>query len=310
MSLGLDDNLIREIAKKAFANLDWKAAVGQGISTPSLAVVKPTPDPETVEQQNWLKILHHPCTGIITGGRGKGKSAVGYRILEYLHWQAPVCVVGLPKAARKYLPDYVHMFATIEEVPPGYAVLVDEGYLGFHARRSMAEANVEISQIINLSRQRNQTIIVVTQEARQIDINIVSQTDILILKKPSMLQSKFERGPLRDLVEEANSAFLPISKKDVKKYSYVIADEAEFKGLMENSLPTFWHERLSHIFATGGTAVTIAGKIRTKAQRIEEAKEKAKALKAQGLSLGKSARIMKVTPPTIKNYLEDYPYKR
>ena len=44
-------------------------------------------------------------------------------------------------------------------------------------------------------------------------------------------------------------------------------------------------------------------------EAFEEAKEKARALKAQGLSLGKSARIMKVTPPTIKNYLEDYPYK-
>lgn len=218
-------------------------------------------------------------------------------------------MVGLPKAARKYLPDHIYMFATIEEVPPGYAVLVDEGYLGFHARRSMAEANVGISQIINLSHQRNQTIIVVTQETRQVDINIVSQTDVLILKKPSMLQSKFERGLLRDFVKEANAAFLPILKKDVKRYSYVIADEAEFKGIMENSLPSFWRPALSRIFSTGGKAITILGKIRTKAQRIEEAKEKTTELKAQGYSNGKISHIMKVTAPTIKNYLEDYPYK-
>jgi len=302
MGLNFDKkSILEETVDKAFGNLDLRL----GIAPLWQPDVKPTLSPETVEQQNWLRILHHPCTGIITGGRGKGKSALGYRILEYLHWQVPVCVVGLPKAARQYLPDYIHMFATIEEVPPGYAVLVDEGYLGFHARRSMAEANVEISQIINLSRQRNQTIIVVTQEARQIDINIVSQTDILILKKPSMLQSKFERGPLRDFVDEANAAFLPIPKKDMKKYSYVIADEAEFKGLMENSLPSFWRPALSHIFSTGGMAITIPGKKKSKAQAIEKAKE----LKRQDLSLGQIAKVLGVTKPTVKNYLEGYPYK-
>lgn len=301
MSLGLDNNSIKEIVDKAFANLDLRL----DIPTPSLPVFKPTPDPKTLERQNWLKIFRHPCTVIITGGRGKGKSALGYKALEFLHWQVETCVVGLPKATRKYLPDYVYMYATIEEVPSGYAILVDEGYLGFHARRSMAEANVAISQIINLSRQRNQTIIVVTQEARQIDINIVSQTDVLILKKPSMLQSKFERGPLRDFVEEANAAFLPIPKKDRKRYSYVIADEAEFKGLVENSLPSFWRPALSRTFSTGGKAITIPGKKKSKAQAIEKTKE----LKRQGLSLGKIAKIMGVTKPTIKNYLEDYPYK-
>jgi predicted transcriptional regulator len=41
------------------------------------------------------------------------------------------------------------------------------------------------------------------------------------------------------------------------------------------------------------------------AERIEKAKQ----LKQQGLSLGQSAKEMGVTKPTIKNYLEGYPYK-
>jgi predicted transcriptional regulator len=38
--------------------------------------------------------------------------------------------------------------------------------------------------------------------------------------------------------------------------------------------------------------------------------EKAKELKRQDLSLGQIATLMGVTKPTIKNWLEGYPYKR
>ena len=70
-------------------------------------------------------------------------------------------------------------------------------------------------------------------------------------------------------------------------------------------MPTFWCEKLSHIFAAGGEVKARAPKKTLLSQRIEKAKE----LSRQGLSLGKIAKLMGVTPPTIKNYLEDYPYK-
>jgi DNA-binding CsgD family transcriptional regulator len=76
-------------------------------------------------------------------------------------------------------------------------------------------------------------------------------------------------------------------------------------GLMKNALPTFWTEKLTHIFAAGGRAIARSPKKMSLAERIEKAKE----LKQQELSLGQIAKIMGVTKPTIKNYLEGYPYK-
>ncbi len=77
-------------------------------------------------------------------------------------------------------------------------------------------------------------------------------------------------------------------------------------GLVESSLPTFWSEKLSHILATGGQRIARAPGKASLSQRIEKAKE----LKRQGLSLGQIAKLLGVTKPTIKNYLEDYPYKK
>ena len=76
-------------------------------------------------------------------------------------------------------------------------------------------------------------------------------------------------------------------------------------GLAENSLPTFWCEKLSHSFAIGGEIKAGPPNKDSLNQRIEKAKE----LKLQGLSLGRIAKLMGITPPTIKNYLDDYSYK-
>lgn len=111
--------------------------------------VKPVPDPQTVEAGNWLKLIHHPSVIVILGGRGKGKSALGYRLLEYLRWTASPYVVGLPENARKLLPDWVGMAASLEDVPLKTIVLVDEAYMPYHARSSMVAEAKTMSQLIN-----------------------------------------------------------------------------------------------------------------------------------------------------------------
>lgn len=261
-------------------------------------------DPQTVEAANWLGKIRHPSIVLIVGKRGSGKSTLGYRLLEHLRWTASPFVVGLPKEAKKYLPDWLGMATNLEEVPLGSIILVDEGYLHYHARRSMSAASVEMSRILNLSRHRNQTLIFVTPEARQLDRNVVSSADIIIFKESSRWQTKYERPELNDMAVEAERAFATITMNK-QRWSFVYSSSVDFAGLMENSLPSFWSGKLSRIFATGGEVVARSPKKMPLNQRIERAKE----LKRQGLSLGKIAKLMGVTKPTIKNYLEDYPYK-
>ena len=301
---------IRGIVEEAFRRTFKKprATLLGDYDIPSLAelqTAKPSPDPQTIEAGKWLRLIRHPSIVVILGGRGKGKSALGYQLLEHLRWEAGVYVVGLPKSARKYLPDWIGMVAALEDAPPKSIVLVDEGYIGYHARRSMATASVEMSQILNISRQRDQTLIFVTQEARQIDRNIASSANVVVFKDLGILQLEFDRRELNKIALKATQAFATLGS-DKRKWAYVYSPDANFVGLVENSLPTFWTPKLSHIFATKGEAITRPPRKTPLEQRIERAKE----LKRQGLTNGQIAKMMGVSKATVKNYLEDYPYRR
>jgi len=58
--------------------------------------------------------------------------------------------------------------------------------------------------------------------------------------------------------------------------------DSDFTSLMENSLPTFWNEKLSHVFAAGGSDNHVTAKNQLSG-RIEQAKQ----LAARGHSQGR-----------------------
>ena len=272
----------------------------------SSAKVLPSPDPVILEAGKWLNLIKHPSVVLILGKRGSGKSALGYRLLEYLRWgAAKVYAVGLPSEARKLLPEWIGVAASLEDVPGKSIVLVDEAYVPYHARAGTTVGAKAMSRDVNLSRQREQTIIFVTQEARQIDKNIASSADVVVFKEVSMLQLKFDRRELNDLATQARAAFATI-KGDKRQCSFVCVLDTGFADLVQNTLPTFWHEKLSHVFAAGGEAIVMAPKKTPLSQRIEKAKELAR----QGLSQGEIAKLMGVSRPTVGNWLKGYPYKR
>lgn len=174
----------------------------------------------------------------------------------------------------------------------------------YHARSSMVAEAKTMSQLVNLSRQREQTLIFVSQEARQVDRNIASSANVVIFKDLGILQLEFDRRELDKIAVQAKQAFADING-DKRAWSYIYAPDSDFRGLVENSIPSFWSEKLSHIFAVGGEIIARPPKKIPLEQRIEKAKQ----LKQQGLSLGQIAKLMGVSKATIKNYLEGYPYQ-
>ena len=267
-------------------------------------IPKPSPDPQTIEAEKWLKLIRHPSIVLILGKRGSGKSALGYRLLEHLRYTASPYVVAMSKEARKLLPDWIGIAVGLGDILPKSVVVVDEAYISYHARSSMAAEAKSMSQLVNLSRQREQTLIFVSPEARQVDKNIASSANVVIFKDLGIFQLEFDRRELNKIATNAQQAFTTITT-DRRKWAYVYSPDSDFMGLVESSLPTFWSEKLSHVFAAGGEVVAKAPKKTPLAERIERAKE----LSRQGLSLGQIAKLMGVTKPTVKNYLEDYPYR-
>ena len=128
---------------------------------------------------------------------------------------------------------------------------MDEAYLQLHARNSMSVEGRSIGTIVNLSRQRGKSLIFVVQEARQLDVNVISQADVIAVKELSQISREFERRELRSLTDKARAEFSLING-DRRRWTWVYSEKADFTGMAENQLASFWRLALSQAFARGG----------------------------------------------------------
>ena len=248
----------------------------------------------------------HPSVVLVLGKRGSGKSALGYRLLELFRYVSSPYVVGVPASARSVLPSWIGISPTLEEVPPKSIVLVDEAYLRYHARGSMAQESKTMSQAVNLSRQREQTLVFVSQEARQVDRNIASSANVVIFKDLGMLQLEFDRRELNRLASQATEAFAGIPD-DKRRHAFVYAPDSDILGLVENELPTFWKPSLSRLFA----AEANPARHRTaKRMTPQEKARKAMEMRDGGASYKDIAEALGVTRGTVVNYIKGYPYRK
>jgi len=213
-------------------------------------------------------------------------------------------VVGVPATARKLLPDWIAIAATLEDLPSRSIALVDEAYLHYHARGSMAAASRTMSQAINLSRQNEQTLIFVSQEARQVDKNIASSANVVVFKDLGMLQLEFDRRELNKVATQAKEA-LSVVTGDRRGWNFVYAPDADFMGILGNALPSFWKQSLSRLFATEAMP---ARSRNPQPMSPQEKAAKAKEMKAAGASYSVIANNLGVTRGTVVNYVKGYPY--
>jgi len=254
----------------------------------------------------WLTKIVHPLVVLILGKRGSGKSTLGYRLLELLRYVADIYVVGVPEKDRSLLPERIGIVSSLEDLPNKCIALIDEAYLAYHSRGSMTAKNKAMSQALNLSRQKEQTLIFISQEAGHIDKNIVGSANVLVFKELGMLQLEFDRPQLTKLATQAKQA-LDSVQGNKQRWSFVYAPDNDFLGLMENELPSFWKPRLSRVFATGSSSPT---RRPPKSITLQDRQRRALELRSQGGSYGKIARELGVSRGTVVNYIKGYPYRK
>lgn len=273
-------------------------------SAPAPARPSPSPAELLIAQlaSAWRKVIVHPAVVLVLGRRGSGKSALAYWLLEVFHYELACYVVGVPTEAGRYLPDWVGIRSSLDGVPRRAVILVDEAHLPYHARTSTAAASIEMSRLVNLARQREQTLLFVTQEARQVDRNIASSASVVVFKEPSSIQVSFERPELRRRAEEALAQF-QIVRGDKRSWAFVYAPDADSQGMLENPLPSFWTPKLSHLFAAGQGG---APSRQPRRPTVREKALKARQLRDRGWSLKQIAKELAVSKATVVNYVRGY----
>jgi hypothetical protein len=184
--------------------------------------------------------------GLVLGARGSGKSALGMRLLENVAAQKnrPVYAMGFNPNT---LPNWIHCTEKLDEIPNGAFTLVDEGGVTFSSRQSMSKTNQLLSQLILIARHKDISVLFISQNSANLEINAIRQSDYLLLRKPSLLQMDFERKKIGDIYARISPDFEKLPENG-RLATYIYSDE--FEGFTANQLPSFWNQRISKTYST------------------------------------------------------------
>ena len=151
--LGATLEAIRQSIRLGFQ----RAIQDLSLSPPDSLPVSTPVFPPVDSDARWRGVIVPPAVVLILGKRGGGKSALAYRLLELLQYQLTPFVVGAPSRSQRLFPEWIGICPSLDELPQDCIALVDEAYLLYHSRQSSAATSRDMSQQLNLSRQRNQT---------------------------------------------------------------------------------------------------------------------------------------------------------
>ena len=180
--------------------------------------------------------------GIVLGARGSGKTAFALMLMEDLKGQKEhVYAMGFPS---KKLPRWVSIIERTEHITNDSFVVVDEGGILFSSRESMSSANKMLSELLLIARHKNLTIVFISQNSSNIEVNTLRQADFLALKKSSLLQSEFERKIIAKIYGDYAQKFEQYGDRKGVTLLY----SHDFIGFIENGLPSFWSSDVGKSF--------------------------------------------------------------
>jgi len=179
--------------------------------------------------------------GLILGGRGVGKTAFGVKFLENARVLQNKKYFNTMGFEKERLPDWITNINDTSELKNNSWLLVDEAGISFNSKKSHGKINQILRELLFISRHKNLSVLFISQNSANIDLDALRQADFLILKTPSLLQQRFERKLVQELYTEQEDNF----KKFRGDPGLTFIFSTEFQGYISNKLPTFWSDSLS-----------------------------------------------------------------
>jgi hypothetical protein len=142
------------------------------------------------------------ATGVILvmGDRRAGKSALAFAIMAYFHLKkglpGAVCYPHVNRKLRRLLPKWIKIVTKVRDLPPGHICVIDEAALVAHARRTQSGAALDMEELVALSEQKGQLIVLICHHSRKLDINDVHGSNLIIWKQPTAADTIWERSEL------------------------------------------------------------------------------------------------------------------
>src|SRR3989339_1368008 len=123
---------------------------------------------------------------------------------------------------EKDMPEWINVVDNINDIKTNSFVLIDEGGILFSSRKSFSDANKLLSELLLIARHNDLSIIFISQNSANLEINAIRQADYLILKTSSLLQKDFERKKIKEIYEQIGERFKTYSS--LKGITYIYSD--------------------------------------------------------------------------------------
>ncbi len=254
---------------------------------------------DPLQDEAFPHVVEEYSSTLVLGGRGSGKTALGFRMLElYRDHRSDTYIVGAPRSAMALLPRWIKHVDSIFTLPDNSVALIDEAHLNLGPHISEADRK-ELASMLALTRQRRQTLFIISQQARTISREIVAAVDILIIKSLRQNQVRFDRPEFTEAMELADQALSTVLGVR-KPYAFVYSPEDRLGHLMKSELPGFWNESLSRMYADASPIKTLKDEADEKRRRLIA---RARELHRQGFSYGAIAKRLGISKGTAWNYV-------
>jgi len=200
------------------------------------------------------KLIRDPSAVLLMGAMGSGKTSCGHLLLEQSSFKNKYAVLPELESGRSVawnnMPISVIPVAfsedVLSELPMKSAVFIDDASVVLYARDHGKSQNKLIDKAILMSRQRQQTLIFATHNARKIDIGALGELSAIFLKEPAFLQEKIERAEFKAYVIEARKHFDMVRERDRVKCVFVVSkNKGRFLQIPQAS---YWTEALGNVW--------------------------------------------------------------
>jgi hypothetical protein len=198
-------------------------------------------DLEVEDNHNFMLENH-----IITHNSGKTCSGFYFAEYEYNNYPHPIYYIGR-KFDRDILPGWCRWAEKLQDVPNGSFGILDELGIQASARDFSSQNNKDMSQVLQLARQKKIRLIVLTQDARLGEVNVWRLKDIVIWKKSNTYQLQDRDGrnsPSNKFWNKVRNMMAPRSKEQCL---FEYPSERRFIHFT-HEVPECWNDRLSEIY--------------------------------------------------------------
>ena len=196
---------------------------------------------------------------VINGHRGEGKSALGWWLAQYMQKKTrkKVAALGMPMEARGVFPkrgfgrggiQWVNSIEDVSSMKPSI-VIVDEAAFVAGSRNAMSKTNKEWLKLIAICRHKDHLLIFIHQQSRQLDVQILMDADLVLMKRPTMLHL---RGARAEFAPEMEDAFRQFSEMrgNTKKKVYVVDYHNGNATMLGAAMPTWWNDKVSKAYSS------------------------------------------------------------